>query len=114
MDYIQASFDKANRSSIGSYRGRYEEGLKILDKVKCEFDVQILTDVHEPGQVIPVSEICDVIQLPAFLARQTDLVAELAKCGKKIHIKKPQFMSPYQVRNLKDKFVEFGCTDNGM
>ena len=113
MDYIfKASFDKANRSSIRSYRGPgIEEGLKILDKVKCEFNVQILTDVHEPGQVIPVSEICDVIQLPAFLARQTDLVAELAKCGKKIHIKKPQFMSPYQVRNLRDKFVEFGCTD---
>ena len=111
IDYVfKASFDKANRSSVNSYRGPgIDEGLRILDKVKNTFDVRVLTDVHEINQVEPVSKVCDIIQLPAFLARQTDLVAALANSSKQIHIKKPQFMSPFQVKNLRDKFAEFGC-----
>lgn len=106
---FKASFDKANRSSIKSFRGPgLEEGLKIFEAVKAAFDVPVITDVHEPWQAKPVGEVCDVLQLPAFLARQTDLVAALAETGRPIHIKKPQFMSPTQVGNLIDKFRECG------
>ncbi|HUH36351.1 MAG TPA: 3-deoxy-8-phosphooctulonate synthase [Spongiibacteraceae bacterium] len=106
---FKASFDKANRSSIKSFRGPgLEEGLKIFEAVKAAFDVAVITDVHEPWQAKPVGEVCDVLQLPAFLARQTDLVAALAATGRPIHIKKPQFMSPTQVGNLIDKFRECG------
>jgi 2-dehydro-3-deoxyphosphooctonate aldolase (KDO 8-P synthase) len=106
---FKASFDKANRSSIHSYRGPgLEEGLKIFEAVKAEFDVPVLTDVHEPWQAQPVAEVVDVLQLPAFLARQTDLVVALAKTRRVINIKKPQFLSPPQVLNIVEKFKEAG------
>lgn len=106
---FKASFDKANRSSIHSFRGPgLEEGLKIFAAVRAEFGVPCITDIHEPWQAAPAAEVVDVLQLPAFLARQTDLVVALAKTGAVINIKKPQFLSPPQVRNIVEKFVEAG------
>ncbi|MGB1076731.1 MAG: 3-deoxy-8-phosphooctulonate synthase [Bdellovibrionales bacterium] len=107
---FKASFDKANRSSINSFRGvGMDEGMRIFQKVKSEFDnVPIITDVHEIYQCQPVADVVDVIQIPAFLARQTDLVDAMAKTGAVINIKKPQYMSPYQVGNLVEKFRECG------
>nr|WP_201282323.1 3-deoxy-8-phosphooctulonate synthase [Chromobacterium phragmitis] len=106
---FKGSFDKANRSSIHSYRGPgLEEGMKILQAVKDAFGVPVITDVHEPWQAAPVAEVADVLQLPAFLARQTDLVEALAKTGRAVNIKKPQFMSPAQIQNVVEKFVEAG------
>lgn len=106
---FKASFDKANRSSIHSYRGPgMEEGLKIFAELKATFGVKLITDVHEVYQAQPVSEIVDVIQLPAFLARQTDLVEAMAKTGAVINVKKPQFVSPGQMGNIVDKFAEGG------
>lgn len=106
---FKASFDKANRSSIHSYRGPgMEAGLKILEEVKSRFSMPVITDVHTPEQAQPVAEVCDIIQLPAFLARQTDLVAAMAKTGAVINIKKPQFVSPSQVGNIVEKFAECG------
>ncbi|OOF45078.1 3-deoxy-8-phosphooctulonate synthase [Rodentibacter trehalosifermentans] len=106
---FKASFDKANRSSIHSYRGvGLEEGLKIFSEVKKEFNVPVITDVHEPWQAAPVAEVVDVIQLPAFLARQTDLVVAMAKTQRVINIKKPQFLSPSQMGNIVEKFKEVG------
>lgn len=106
---FKASFDKANRSSVKSYRGPgMEEGLRIFADLKSEFNVPIITDIHEIHQAQPVSEVVDVIQLPAFLARQTDLVEAMAKTGAVINIKKPQFLSPGQMKNIVDKFVECG------
>ena len=110
IPYIfKASFDKANRSSLHSFRGvGLDEGLRIFRKVKEEFGVPIITDVHEQDQCQPVADVVDVIQLPAFLARQTDLVAAMAKTGAVINVKKPQFLSPYQIGNIIDKFAECG------
>ena len=106
---FKASFDKANRSSIHSYRGPgLEEGMKIFEAVKAEFGVPVITDVHEPWQAPLVAEVVDVLQLPAFLAHQTDLVVALAKTGRVINIKKPQFLSPSQVLNIVEKFKETG------
>lgn len=106
---FKASFDKANRSSIFSYRGPgLDEGMKIFESVKKEFGVPLITDVHEPWQASIVAEVVDVLQLPAFLARQTDLVVALAKTGKPINVKKPQFLSPTQVVNIVEKFNEAG------
>ena len=106
---FKASFDKANRSSIHSYRGvGLENGLKIFRKVKESFGVPVITDVHEPYQCEPVAAVCDVLQLPAFLARQTDLVVAMAKTGRVINIKKPQFLSPTQMKNIVEKFNEAG------
>lgn len=106
---FKASFDKANRSSIHSYRGvGLKEGMKIFAAVKQEFGVPVITDVHEPYQAVPVAEVVDVLQLPAFLARQTDLVMALAETGKVINIKKPQFLSPQQMKNIIEKFIEAG------
>jgi 2-dehydro-3-deoxyphosphooctonate aldolase (KDO 8-P synthase) len=106
---FKGSFDKANRSSIHSYRGPgLEEGLRILAAVKSTFGIPVITDVHEPWQAQPVAEVADVLQLPAFLARQTDLVVALAKTGRVINIKKPQFLSPSQVLNIVEKFKEAG------
>lgn len=106
---FKASFDKANRSSIHSYRGPgLDEGLKILQKLKSEFDVPVLTDVHEPGQATAVAQVADVLQLPAFLARQTDLVIALAQTQRIINIKKPQFLSPSQLLNVVEKFGQAG------
>ena len=106
---FKASFDKANRSSIHSYRGPgLEAGLEILAAVKSEFGVPVITDVHEPAQAAPAAEVCDILQLPAFLARQTDLVAAMAATGRVINIKKPQFLSPSQMANVAEKFRECG------
>jgi 2-dehydro-3-deoxyphosphooctonate aldolase (KDO 8-P synthase) len=106
---FKGSFDKANRSSVRSYRGPgLEEGLRILEAVKSSFGVPVLTDVHEPEQAAPVAKVVDVLQLPAFLARQTDLVVALAKTGRVINIKKPQFLSPSQVQHIVEKFREAG------
>lgn len=106
---FKASYDKANRSSIHSFRGPgMEEGLKIFQEIKQTFNVPLITDIHEIEQAQPVAEVCDVIQLPAFLARQTDLVKAMAETGAVINVKKPQFMSPSQVGNLVAKFRECG------
>ncbi|OSI10152.1 3-deoxy-8-phosphooctulonate synthase [Neisseria canis] len=106
---FKASFDKANRSSIHFFRGvGLDEGMKIFEAVKKEFGVPVITDVHEPWQCEPVAEVADVLQLPAFLARQTDLVVAMAKTGKAVNIKKPQFLSPSQMKNIVEKFKEAG------
>jgi 2-dehydro-3-deoxyphosphooctonate aldolase (KDO 8-P synthase) len=106
---FKASYDKANRSSIHSFRGPgLVEGLEIMAAVKQEFGVPLITDVHEPDQPAIVAQVCDVIQLPAFLARQTDLVVAMAATGAIINIKKPQFLSPGQMGNIVEKFRECG------
>ena len=106
---FKGSFDKANRSSISSYRGPgLEEGLRILEKVKNSFNVPVVTDIHEPTQAKPVAEICDVIQIPAFLCRQTDLVVSASKTQKIIQFKKPQFLSAPEMQNVIEKCVEGG------
>lgn len=106
---FKASFDKANRSSISSFRGPgLEEGLKILQEIKTQFGVPIITDVHEPYQAIPVAEVADIIQLPAFLSRQTDLVVAMAKTGAVINIKKAQFLAPHEMGHILKK-----CEDSG-
>jgi 2-dehydro-3-deoxyphosphooctonate aldolase (KDO 8-P synthase) len=106
---FKASFDKANRSSIHSYRGPgVDEGLKIFQEIKDTFNIPLITDVHEIDQAAPVAEVCDIIQLPAFLARQTDLVKAMAATNAVINIKKPQFLSPGQMGNIVDKFRESG------
>ena len=108
---FKASYDKANRSSIHSFRGPgLDEGLTILAEVKAKFGVPVITDVHTPEQAAPAAEVCDIIQLPAFLARQTDLVAAMAATGAAINIKKPQFLSPSQMANIVEKFAECGNT----
>ena len=110
LPYVfKASFDKANRSSIHSFRGPgLDAGLKILADVKSAHNVPVLTDVHTPEQAAPVAEVCDILQLPAFLARQTDLVEAMARTGAVINIKKPQFLSPEQMANVVEKFRECG------
>ena len=106
---FKASFDKANRSSIHSFRGPgLEEGLRIFEEIKSTYNVPVITDVHEVSQAAPVAEVCDVIQLPAFLARQTDLVEAMAATNAIINIKKPQFLSPGQMGNIVEKFRECG------
>ncbi|MCB1853561.1 MAG: 3-deoxy-8-phosphooctulonate synthase [Halieaceae bacterium] len=106
---FKASFDKANRSSIHSFRGPgLDEGLAILAEVKSTFGVPVITDVHTPEQAAPAAQVCDIIQLPAFLARQTDLVEAMAATGAVINIKKPQFLSPSQMANVAEKFAECG------
>ena len=106
---FKASFDKANRSSINSFRGPgLEEGLKILAEVKSTFGVPVITDVHEPHQAAPAAEVADVIQLPAFLSRQTDLVTAMAKTGAIINIKKAQFLAPHEMNHILTKFQEAG------
>ena len=106
---FKASFDKANRSSINSFRGPgMEEGLRIFEEIKTTFNVPIITDVHECYQAAPVAEVVDVIQLPAFLARQTDLVVAMAKTGAIINVKKPQFLAAHEMRHIINKFSEAG------
>ncbi|MFZ5842862.1 MAG: 3-deoxy-8-phosphooctulonate synthase [Pseudomonadota bacterium] len=106
---FKASFDKANRSSINSYRGPgLDEGLKIFQEIKKTFGVPVITDVHEPHQAKPVAEVADIIQLPAFLSRQTDLVVAMAKTGAVINIKKAQFLAPQEMRHILKKCVEAG------
>ncbi|PMR80389.1 3-deoxy-8-phosphooctulonate synthase [Halomonas urumqiensis] len=110
MPYVfKASFDKANRSSIHSYRGPgLDKGLAILAEVKERFGVPVITDVHEPWQAAAVAEVADIIQLPAFLARQTDLVVAMAGTGAVINIKKPQFLAPHEMRHIIHKCEEAG------
>ncbi len=106
---FKASFDKANRSSIHSFRGPgLQEGLRIFEEIKSTFNIPVITDVHEVSQAATVAEVCDVIQLPAFLARQTDLVEAMAATNAIINIKKPQFLSPGQMGNIVEKFRECG------
>lgn len=107
--YFKASFDKANRTSIHSFRGPgLEEGLNILRKVKEKYDVKIATDIHEPWQAEKVAEVCDLIQIPAFLCRQTDLLVAAAKTGKLINVKKAQFLAPWDMGNVVKKLEETG------
>lgn len=106
---FKASFDKANRSSINSYRGPgMDAGLRIFEEIKNTFNVPLITDVHEPHQAAPVAEVVDIIQLPAFLARQTDLVVAMAKTDAVINVKKPQFLAPHEMRHIIKKFAEAG------
>src|SRR5690554_110480 len=106
---FKASFDKANRSSIHSFRGPgMERGLQILHDIKQRFGVPVLTDVHEPHQCAAVAEVADIIQLPAFLSRQTDLVVAMAETGAMVNIKKAQFLAPEEMRHILTKFEEAG------
>jgi 2-dehydro-3-deoxyphosphooctonate aldolase (KDO 8-P synthase) len=106
---FKASFDKANRSSVSSYRGPgLEEGLRIFEEIKSTFNVPIITDVHEIHQAQPVADVVDIIQLPAFLARQTDLVVAMAKTNAIINVKKPQFLAAHEMRHIINKFAEAG------
>lgn len=106
---FKASFDKANRSSIHSFRGPgLDKGLSILAEIKERYDVPLITDVHEPHQCVPAAEVCDVIQLPAFLSRQTDLVVAMAETGAAINIKKAQFLAPREMEHILQKFREVG------
>lgn len=107
--YFKASFDKANRTSISSYRGPgIEEGLKILKKVKDTYGLRIVTDIHEPWQAERVAEVADIIQIPAFLCRQTDLLVAAAKTEKKINVKKAQFLAPWDMKNVVKKIEKAG------
>lgn len=106
---FKASFDKANRTSINGKRGPgIEEGLRILEKVKTSFDLPVATDIHEPWQAEPVGKICDIVQIPAFLCRQTDLLVAAAKTGKCINIKKAQFLAPWDMANCAQKVEQSG------
>ncbi|MDY3306733.1 3-deoxy-8-phosphooctulonate synthase [Psychrobacter sanguinis] len=106
---FKASFDKANRSSLNSYRGPgLEKGVDWLGQIKEKYNVPIITDVHEPYQAQPVAEVADIIQLPAFLSRQTDLVQAMAKTGAIINIKKAQFLAPHEMRHIINKCLEAG------
>lgn len=107
--YFKASFDKANRTSISSYRGPgIEKGLHILNNVKEELQVKIVTDIHEPYQAEIAASVCDIIQIPAFLCRQTDLLIAAAKTGKTVNIKKAQFLAPWDMKNVVNKVKESG------
>ena len=109
---FKASFDKANRSSVSSFRGPgLDEGLKIFQEIKATFDVPIITDVHEPHQAKPVAEVCDIIQLPAFLSRQTDLVVAMAQTGAIINVKKAQFLAPREMKHIIRKCEEAGNSE---
>ena len=116
---FKTSFDKANRSSLNSYRGLgIKEGLKILSDVKSELKIPIVTDIHEPYQAEIAGEVADIIQIPAFLCRQTDLLVAAAKTGKIVNIKKGQFLSPYQMKSIAQKVADSGndkilITDRG-
>ena len=110
INYIfKGSYDKANRSSIKSFRGPgLEEGLKILQEIRDTFNIPVITDIHEPDQAKPVSEICEIVQIPAFLARQTDLVSAAAKTNSIIQFKKPQFLSAPEMKNTIEKCIAAG------
>lgn len=110
MGYVfKASFDKANRTAIASFRGHgLEKGLEILAEVKRIVGVPVLTDVHETWQCAPVAEVCDVLQIPAFLCRQTDLVLAAARTGRAINVKKGQFLAPWDMKNVVEKVLSTG------
>ena len=111
---FKASFDKANRTSISGFRGPgIEEGLRILQKVKDTYHLPICTDIHEPWQAEKAAEVCDILQIPAFLCRQTDLLVAAAKTGKCINIKKAQFLAPWDMKNCVEKVCQSG-NDNVM
>lgn len=106
----KSSFDKANRSSIESFRGQgMEFGLEVLQTVKKEIAVPVITDVHETWQVEKTAEVADIIQIPAFLCRQTDLLVECAKTGRSVNVKKGQFLAPWDAKNIVDKLSAAGC-----
>jgi 2-dehydro-3-deoxyphosphooctonate aldolase (KDO 8-P synthase) len=111
LDFVyKSSFDKANRSSVQSFRGLgMEAGLAVLREVKTELGIPVLTDIHEVSQVAPVAEVADVLQIPAFLSRQTDLVLAAARSGRAVNIKKGQFLAPHDARNIVDKARAVGC-----
>jgi len=111
LDFVfKSSFDKANRSSVRSFRGLgMEAGLEVLQRVKEELDVPVVTDIHDVSQVGPVAEVADILQIPAFLSRQTDLVLEAARSGRAVNIKKGQFLAPQDARNIVDKARAVGC-----
>lgn len=107
--YFKASFDKANRTSIHSYRGPgIEEGIRILQKVKDTYGLKIATDIHEPWQAEKVAQVADIIQIPAFLCRQTDLLVAAAKTGRLVNVKKAQFLAPWDMANVVKKLEESG------
>jgi 2-dehydro-3-deoxyphosphooctonate aldolase (KDO 8-P synthase) len=110
VPYIfKASYDKANRSSVKSFRGPgLKEGLRILSKIKHDLDLPILSDIHEPSQAVPAAVICDILQIPAFLSRQTDLLEAAAKTGRIVNVKKAQFLSPWDMTNVAEKIAAFG------
>lgn len=109
---FKSSFDKANRTSINSFRGPgLEEGLRILNKVKTELNLKVTTDIHEPYQAEEVAKVVDIIQIPAFLCRQTDLLVAAAKTGKTVNVKKAQFLAPWDMKNVVGKLEESGNTD---
>lgn len=106
----KSSFDKANRSSIESFRGEgMEFGLEVLAQVKAEVGVPVITDIHEPWQVERSAEVADILQIPAFLCRQTDLLVEAAKSGRAVNVKKGQFLAPWDAKNIVDKLSAAGC-----
>ena len=106
---FKASYDKANRSSLSSYRGPgLAEGLRVLRKIKERFRLPILTDVHEPSHVGPAAEVCDVLQVPAFLSRQTDLLVAVGKSGRVVNLKKGQFLSPWEMTHAVEKVASAG------
>merc|ERR1712078_573506 len=106
---FKTSFDKANRSSLNSYRGvGLDEGLRILKRIKDELNIPLITDIHEPEQAKLLAEVVDIIQIPAFLCRQTDLLKAVAETGKVVHVKKGQFCSAEQMHKCKEKLIAFG------
>ena len=111
LDFVfKSSFDKANRSSIHSFRGHgIEAGLEVLQQIKQELGLSVLTDIHDVSQVERVAEVVDVLQIPAFLCRQTDLLVAAAKSGRAVNVKKGQFLAPQDARNIVDKVREAGC-----
>ncbi len=109
---FKASFDKANRTSIESYRGPgLDAGMRILRRVRDEMGVPVTTDIHEPGQAARVAEVCELLQIPAFLARQTDLLVAAAQTGRAVHVKKSQFLAPWDMRHVVGKLESAGCRD---
>jgi 2-dehydro-3-deoxyphosphooctonate aldolase (KDO 8-P synthase) len=115
----KSSYDKANRSAGSSFRGPgIEKGLQILERIKREFDLPVLTDVHSPEEALQAGQICDIIQIPAFLCRQTDLIVAAGKSGAVVNVKKGQFMAPWDMKNIIDKLLSTGndkiiLTDRG-
>ena len=109
---FKASYDKANRSSLNSFRGPgLQDGLRILNKIKADLDLPVLTDIHEAAHAAPVAEVVDILQIPAFLARQTDLLVAAGKTGRCINVKKPQFISPADMKNVVEKITATGNTN---
>jgi 2-dehydro-3-deoxyphosphooctonate aldolase (KDO 8-P synthase) len=109
---FKASFDKANRTSGGGFRGAgLEEGLRVLAQVKAATGLPVTTDIHESCQAAPVAEVCDLLQIPAFLCRQTDLLVAAAKTGRPVNVKKAQFLAPWDMQHVVHKLVAAGCRD---